>query len=71
MQTNLFDPHAQLEMLYIGEYLKSKGYMLNELELLSEEMAHRLMKEASQYASAKLTNLEMRSEMMHELVPEE
>lgn len=70
MQTNLLDPHAQLEMLYIAEYLKSKGYSLGDLKNLPPELMHQLMKEASQYASLKLTDVEMRAELLHELTPE-
>ena len=70
MQPTLFDPHAQLEMLYIAEYLKSKGYQLDDLKTLPDAQLHQLMQEASQYASVKLTNVEMRAEMMHNLIPE-
>lgn len=70
MQTNFLDPHVQLEMFYIAEYLQSKGYLLNELQHQPEETVNRLMKEASQYASVKLTNMEMRAGMLHELEPD-
>lgn len=69
MQPNLLDPHAQLESLYIAEYLQSKGYLLSDLQYLPAETAHQLMKEASQYASVKLTDVEMRAGMMHDLAP--
>jgi hypothetical protein len=69
MLTNVLDPHAQLEMLFIAEYLKSKGYLLDDLQRLPEQLSHQLMAEASAYASAKLTNLELRAEMVHELEP--
>lgn len=67
MQTNLLDPHVQLEMFYIAEYLQSKGYMMRDLQHLPAETAHQLMVEASQYASVKLTNVEMRAGMVHAL----
>jgi len=69
MQTNLLDHHSHLEMLYIAEYLKSKGHLMDDLQHLPGETVHQLMKEASQYASMKLTNLELRADMVHELEP--
>jgi len=69
MDMNTLDPHAHLEMLYIAEYLQQKGYLLDDLPQLPEETAHQLMKEASGYASVKLTNLEMRADMVHDLEP--
>lgn len=67
MQMTILDPHAQLEMFYIAEYLQSKGYTFADLKSLPDEQVAQLMKEASLYASVKLTNVEMRAEMVHEL----
>jgi hypothetical protein len=52
------DPHAEVEKMYIAEYLKSKGCSLEGLAELPEEMVRALMEEASMYASLKLAELE-------------
>jgi hypothetical protein len=59
--------HAQLEKHYIEAYLRDRGYTLTELNRLPEEMAERLMAEASRYASLRLAESEMRSRLVHEL----
>jgi hypothetical protein len=53
------DPQAKVEMMHITEYLKSKGYSLEQLADLPKAEAKALMEEASQYASLHLTELEM------------
>lgn len=58
------DPKAQLEMMYIDEYLQEKGYSRKELTTLSEKDATRLMIDASQYASFKLEELESRARLL-------
>lgn len=53
------DPHAEVEKMYIAEFLKGKGYSLESLSALPAEAAKTLMEEASSYASLKLTEVEM------------
>ena len=53
------DPHAEVEMMHITQYLKSKGCSLAQLAKLPEAEAKALMEAASQYASLRLTELEM------------
>ena len=55
---------ADLEMMYIDEYLQGKGYLRKELATLPEEETSRLMIEASQYASFKLEELESRARLL-------
>jgi hypothetical protein len=52
------DPHAEVEKMYIAEYLKGKGYSVEALAELPKAAAEALMKEASLYASLKLAELE-------------
>lgn len=52
------DPHAEVEKMYIAEYLKSKGYSLAGLADLPEAAAKALLQEASLYASLRLAELE-------------
>lgn len=53
------DPRAEVEMMHITHYLKSKGCSLKQLAKLPEAEAKVLMEAASQYASLRLTELEM------------
>jgi hypothetical protein len=53
------DPHAEVEMLHITDYLKSKGYSLEKLAELPEEEIKVLLEGASQYASLRLAELEL------------
>ncbi|HEX6033477.1 MAG TPA: hypothetical protein VFY83_03545 [Anaerolineales bacterium] len=56
-------PKADLELMYIGEYLRGKGFSIGELKALPETESERLMTEASQYASLKLAELESRARL--------
>ena len=58
------NPKADLEMMYIDEYLQGKGYSRKELATLPEEETTKLMSEASQYASFKLEELESRAQLL-------
>lgn len=53
------DPHAEVGMMYIAEYLKSKECSLEKLAELPADKAKTLMEAASQYASLRLAQLEM------------
>ena len=53
--------HALLERCLIDEYLKDKGYTRESLKSLPDETARQLMKEASTYASGKLSEIEIRA----------
>jgi hypothetical protein len=52
------DPHAEVEKMYIAEYLKGKGYTLEDVASLPETVARALLEEASLYASLRLAELE-------------
>jgi hypothetical protein len=61
------DPNAMLEKALIEEYLKEKGYTHDDLKKLPAELAEKLMKEASQYASLKMEEVEARAHFVKEL----
>jgi len=61
------DRNALLEKALIEEYLHEKGYALKELKKLPPEMADKLMKEASRYASLKMEEVEARAHFVKEL----
>jgi len=60
-------PQSALERELISEYLKNKGYLPKNLHKLPQEEANRLMKEACQYASLKLTEIEARAGFSHKI----
>lgn len=61
------DPNALLENALIEEYLKEKGYTHDDLKKLPPELAAKLMKEASRYASLKMEEVEARAHLVKEL----
>lgn len=61
------DPNALLERALIEEYLKEKGYTHDDLKKLPAELVEKLMKEASQYASLKMEEVEARAHFVKEL----
>lgn len=63
----LEDPNAQLETALIDEFLRARGSDRHKLQGLPEDEATRLMKEASAYATARLSELESRAHFVHEI----
>ena len=61
------ETRAILEKGLIDEYLKNKGYDRDSLKKLPEDEAHRLMAEASIYASGKLAEIETKARYKHNL----
>ncbi len=61
------DPNALLEKALIEEYLKEKGYSHDDLKKLPADLVEKLMKEASQYASLKMEEVEARAHLVREL----
>jgi hypothetical protein len=57
------DPRADLEIMYVHEYLLENGYSIEEIDTLPEPEAARLMIDAHQYASLKLAELESRARL--------
>lgn len=61
------DRNALLEKALIEEYLHEKGHSLKALKQLPAELAEKLMKEASQYASLKLEDVQSKARFIKEL----
>ena len=59
--------HALLERCLIDEYLKNKGHTRDSLKTLPDEVARQFMKEASTYASGKLSEIEIRARFAEDL----
>jgi hypothetical protein len=63
----LHEPLAELESQLISAYVAGAGYDVQELRARTDEAARRLLADASRYASAKLTEVEARSQYLHHL----
>ncbi len=61
------DRNALLEKALIEEYLHEKGYTLEDVKKLPADVAEKLMKEASQYASLKMEEVSARAHLIKEL----
>ncbi len=61
------DRNALLEKALIEEYLKEKGYTHEDLKKLPADAVEKLMKEASQYASLKMEEVQARARFIKEL----
>jgi hypothetical protein len=60
-------PLATLERAFIEEYIRRRGYDPLELAALPDETRDALLRDASVYASAKLTEVESRSHFLDEI----
>lgn len=58
---------AYLEWAYVEEYLRSIGYSLEQLQRLPGARSKELMRDASLFASMRLTEVEARSHLVEEL----
>ena len=54
-------PESAMERIFLEEYLESKGYRLADLRSLPPAQAQALMKEACQYASLKMAQIESKA----------
>lgn len=61
------DPMATLERAFIEEYLQRRGLSPADLHALPHDEATRLMKDASLYASGRLTEVESRAHYVHDM----
>lgn len=60
-------PETALERNLIADFLLNRGYQLGDLENLPEEVAKKLMEEASRFASLKLSEIESRNRFRQEI----
>ena len=61
------DPHAKLEHAFIQEYLDRRGFTPETLRTLTEPEAIAVMRQASLYASGRLTEVESRAHLVDDL----
>lgn len=60
-------PQSSLERKYILEFLENKGLNFEILDKLPEDEMEQLMREACQYASLKLAEVESRAKFRREI----
>lgn len=60
-------PESALERSLIQDYLREKGYSLDDLHKLPPEQAKALRREACQYAALKLAEVESRAKFQREI----
>jgi hypothetical protein len=58
---------AYLEWAYLEEYLRSLGYSVEQLRQMPGARARALMRDASLFASMRLSEVEARSQLVEEL----
>ncbi|MFV9504628.1 MAG: hypothetical protein AB4911_08680 [Oscillochloridaceae bacterium umkhey_bin13] len=58
---------AYLEWAYLEEYLRGLGFSLDELRTMPTERSRELMRDASLFASLRLSEVESRSHLVEEL----
>jgi hypothetical protein len=61
------DQTAQLEQAFILEFLERRGHTPGSVHQLPPAEAMALMKEASLYASSRLTEVESRAQYVHDI----
>ncbi len=62
-------PETTLEKQLVTEFLREKGYKLEDLHKLPESQYKALMQEACKYASLKLTDIEAKSQFRKTIHP--
>ena len=63
----LEEPEAQLERALIEEFLRALGHDAAALRLRNDATARELLKQASVYAAARLTEVESRAHYVHDI----
>lgn len=66
-QTPRPDQTAELERALIAEFLEKRGHTLESVRALPDSQQHALMREASLYASMRLTEVQSRAHYVDDL----
>jgi hypothetical protein len=61
------DQTAELELALIAEFLERRGHTVHTVHLLPEAERHTIMREASFYASMRLSEVESRARYVDDL----
>ena len=68
---NLIATKPPLEQVFIVEFLSNKGFSLEGLKTLPEDVSNKLVMEACIYASHKMVEIQTRIQYLQALKPEE
>lgn len=66
-QPSLEEASAKLELAFIDEYLRQRGHDPDALRRRTDDVARELLKQASMYASARLTEMESRAHYVEDI----
>jgi hypothetical protein len=61
------DPLAELERSFIAEFLRERGHTVDSVRALPDAEAHALLRQASIYASGRLTEVESRAHFVDDM----
>ncbi len=61
------DPQAKLGRMYVEEYLRNKGHTWESVRALPEDVAKKIMVEASTYAAIKLCEVDARANVVKQI----
>ena len=66
-KTSVGDPLSELERAFMAEFLQDRGHTLESVQMLPPAQAHVLLQEASVYASCRLSEVESRAHLVHDM----
>jgi hypothetical protein len=66
-RTSVGDPLSELERAFMAEFLQDRGHTLETVLTLPPAEAHALLRQASVYASCRLTEVESRAHLVEDI----
>ncbi len=67
MVPRMEDPNAELEIMYIEDYLRAFGLSLHDLNFMDEDLRRTYMTAACRFASIRLAEVEHWAQSIHSL----
>ena len=66
-EASVGDPLSELERAFMAEFLQDRGHTLERVRMLPPAEAHALLRQASIYASCRLTEVESRAHFVDDM----
>jgi hypothetical protein len=66
-EASVGDPLSELERAFMAEFLQDRGHTLESVRMLPPARAHELLRQASIYASCRLTEVESRAHFVDDM----
>lgn len=66
-EASVGDPLSELERAFMAEFLQDHGHTLESVRMLPPAEAHALLRQASIYASCRLTEVESRAHFVDDM----